>query len=109
MDWFVVLVIVAQVLVTTSTLPLILRSWTHTPAFNLLLSTIAKDSLDSETPKKGSTLESSDSSRLSGHRIIRLGGVAPNGAVGVLAVGSCGEDDDSGGQVGRVQKERLYG
>jgi hypothetical protein len=77
MNWFIVLVVVSQVLIiTTSALPLILRSWTHAPAFNLLLSTIVKDSLDSETPKTGSTLESSDSSRLSGYRIIRLGGVA---------------------------------
>jgi hypothetical protein len=110
MNWFIVLVVVSQVLIiTTSALPLILRSWTHAPAFNLLLSTIVKDSLDSETPKTGSTLESSDSSRLSGYRIIRLGGVAPNGAVGELAVGASDEDDDSGGQVGKVPKDRLYG
>jgi hypothetical protein len=103
MNWFIVLVVVSQVLIiTTSALPLILRSWTHAPAFNLLLSTIV-------TPKTGSTLESSDSSRLSGSRIIRLGGVAPNGAVGELAVGSSDEDDDSGGQVGKVPKDRLYG
>jgi hypothetical protein len=108
MGWFVALVAVSAVLIVASAVPLILRLWTRTPAFNLLPSTMLKDNPYFEATKTGSTLESSERSRLLRRRIVRFGDVAPNDAVGYLAVGSLGDDDDGIGEVRRVQKGRLY-
>lgn len=108
MGWFVALTVVSAVLIAASALPLILRIWTHAPAFNLLLSTMLKDSAYFEGPDTGSSLESPDRSRLLRHRKVRLGDVAPDDAVGYLAVGSLDDGGDGVGQVGRVQRERLY-
>jgi hypothetical protein len=106
--WFVALVVVSAVLIIASAVPLVLRLWTRTPAFNLLPSTMLKDNLYFEAPKTGSTLESSERSRLLRHRKVRFGDVAPDDAVGYLAVGSLGDGNDSIGEVRRVQKSRLY-
>jgi hypothetical protein len=108
MGWFVALVAVSAVLIVASTVPLILRLWTRTPAFNLLPSTMLKDNPYFEATKTGSTLESSERSRLLRHRRVRFGDVAPNDAVGYLAVGSLGDGDNGIGEVRRVQKSRLY-
>jgi hypothetical protein len=109
MCWFIVLVVVSLVLIIASILPLMLRFWTHTPASNLLLSTMLKDSPYFDAPKTGSTLESSDRSRLLRRRRVRLGDVAADDAVRYLAIGSLDDDGYTGGQVGRAQKDRLYG
>jgi hypothetical protein len=108
MGWFVALVAVSAVLIVASTVPLILRLWTRTPAFNLLPSTMLKDNPYFEATKTGSTLESSERSRLLRHRRVRFGDVAPNDAVGYLVVGSLGDGDNGIGEVRRVQKSRLY-
>jgi hypothetical protein len=106
--WFVALVVVSAVLIIASAVPLVLRLWTRTPAFNLLPSTMLKDNPYFEATKTGSTLESSERSRLLRHRTVRFGDVAPEDAVGYLAVGSLGEGNDGIGEVRRVQKSRLY-
>jgi hypothetical protein len=108
MGWFVALVVVSAVLIVASAVPLVLRLWTRTPAFNILPSTMLKDNPYFEAPKTGSTLESSERSRLLRHRTVRFGDVAPDDAVGYLAVGSLGDGNDSIGEVRRVQKSRLY-
>jgi hypothetical protein len=107
--WFVALVAVSAVLIIASVVPLVLRLWTRTPAFNLLPSTMLKDNPYFGDAKTGSTLESSERSRLLRRRMVRFGDVAPDDAVGYLAVGSLGDGNNGVGEVRRVQKNRLYG
>jgi hypothetical protein len=108
MGWFVALVAVSAVLITASVVPLVLRLWTRTPAFNLLPSTMLKDNPYFGDSKTGSTLESSERSRLLRRRMVRFGDVTPDEAVGYLAIGSLGDGSDGVGEVSRVQKGRLY-
>lgn len=106
--WFVALAVVSAVMIAASAVPLMLRFRTRTPAFSLLVSTMVKDSPYFEGSGTGSTLESSDRSRLLRHRMVRLGDVAPNDAVGYLAVGSLDGDSSSVGRVRKGQEGRLY-
>jgi len=106
--WFITLVAVSAVLIVASVVPLALRLCTHAPAFSLLVSTMLKDSPYFEAPNTGSTLESSDRSRLLRHRRVRFGDVAPGDDIGYLAVGSLSDEDESDGKVGRVERNRLY-
>lgn len=106
--WFVTLVTVSAVLIAASVVPLILRFCTHAPAFSLLVSTMLKDNPYFEAPNTGSTLESSDRSRLLKLRRVRFGDVAPSDDIGYLAVGSLSDDDDGVGKVGIVEPDRLY-
>lgn len=105
--WFVTLVTVSAVLIAASVVPLILRFCTHAPAFSLLVSTMLKDSPYFEAPNTGSTLESSDRSRLLKHRRVRFGDVAPSDDIGYLAVASLSDDDDGVGKVGFISRQSM--
>lgn len=106
--WFVALLLTSMVLLLAGAIPPIVRAWARAPAFTLLVSTLLRDTPYFDAPEAGSTLDSTQRSRLLKQRAVRLGDVMPKEPVGHLAIGAWSGGEEGEQWPARVQKGRLY-
>lgn len=102
--WLAALLITSGVLIIASLIPPLLRFWLRGPELSLNVSNITRDNPNVAAPVEGTTLDSSDRSRLLKDLRVRFGDLRPDGDVGHLGIGSVSAND----AVGYIRKDRLY-
>lgn len=102
--WLAALLITSGVLIIASLIPPFLRFWLHGSELSLNVSNMTRDNPNVAAPAGGTTLDSSDRSRLLKGLEVRYGDLGPDRDVGHLGIGSINEDN----AVEYIRKDRLY-